>query len=180
MKIACLVLALLLIHSTTTLAEENIPRKSLVEQLKEVDKRVSSRIKPENFTHSTTQTAKDRNFKKLSHSDEEVFMQKWNEYIDKRDMHDLKMKKLMMEIKAADFSAESALPLVELAKANPSRENISNMVHSLSNVLTATQTALENFHKIEDERNKLYDELNALLIQTRIYYSERIVNNILY
>ena len=107
-------------------------------------------------------------------------MQKWNEYIDKRDMHDLKMKKLMMEIKAADFSAESALPLVELAKANPSRENISNMVHSLSNVLTATQTALENFHKIEDERNKVYDELNELLIQTRIYYSERIVNNILY
>lgn len=86
----------------------------------------------------------------------------------------------MMEIRSADFSAEATLPLVEAAKANPSRENISNMVHSLAGVLTATQRALKNFHRTEDERNELYDELNTLILQTRIYYDEKIVTNILY
>ena len=180
MKIVCFVFVLLLIHSTTTLSEESTPRKSLIEQFREVEERASSRIKPETFAHTTKQATKDENLKKTSYNEEEKLIQKWDEYIEKRDSHDLKMGKLMMEIRSADFSAEAALPLVEAAKANPSRENISNMVHSLADVLTATKVALKNFHKTEDERNELYDELNTLLLQTRIYYDEKIVANILY
>lgn len=59
MKIVCFVLALLLIHSTTTLSDENTTRKSLIEQLNEVEKRASAGIKPEKITQNAKQTTKN-------------------------------------------------------------------------------------------------------------------------
>lgn len=132
------------------------------------------------LTHNDITFAEDTHDTQDYDKREAVLIKMWENYLKKRDMHDIAMTKFMNQIATANSLASAAVPVVERAKANPSRENISKMVHALIDVFSLSQTNLDEFHKIEDERNKLYDELDTLLLQTHLHYAEQTVNSLIY